>query len=396
VSRTGGTRRVLVAPDKFRGTATALQAARWLSEGLRRHLPPGLVTAMPVADGGEGTIDCFEAAGFGARSVTVSGPLGQPARARIASRDRTAVIETAQACGVSLLTPAPATAMKASSLGVGQLISHALDAGCTAILIGVGGTACTDGGAGLLQALGARLADAHGHELPRGGGSLTHLDTIDLRPLDPRLRSCRLTVAADVSSPLLGPSGAAHAFGPQKGAGPLEVAALERGLQALSRAVAAVPGQGHVTETATGSGGGAGGGIAWALQTVLGARRASGAETILNLIGFDRAAGDAELVLTGEGVLDMSSLAGKAPSVVARRAKGRGLPVIAVTGQCTVPESRWREAGIDAVCELAALAGSPQRSLAATPELLREAGRRIALRAMTATRPVAGDTCEAT
>jgi glycerate kinase len=350
---------------------------------------------MPVADGGEGTIDCFTAAGFGTRTVAVSGPLGQPARARLASRDRNAVIEAAQACGVSLLTPAPATAMRASSFGVGQLISHALDADCTSILIGVGGTASTDGGAGLLQALGARLSDAQGHKLPRGGGSLARLDTLDLRPLDRRLRSCRLTIAADVSSPLLGPSGPAHVFGPQKGARPPEVAALERGLQTFSQAVAAVPGPGHVTDTADGFGGGAGGGIARALETVLGARRASGAETILDLIGFDRAADDAELVLTGEGVLDVSSLAGKAPSVVARRAKDRGLPVIAVTGQCTMPESRWREAGIDAVCELAALAGSVEKSLAATLWLLRETGRRIALREMTATGPVPGGACEA-
>ena len=386
---------MLVAPDKFRGTATAPQAARWLSEGLLEHLPPGLVTAMPVADGGEGTIDCFAAAGFGTRPVAVSGPLGGPARARLASRDTAAVIEAAQACGISLLTPEPATAMKSSSFGVGQLISHALDAGCTSILIGVGGTACTDGGAGLLQALGARLSDAHGHELTRGGASLASLDTIDLRPLDPRVRSCRLTVAADVASPLLGPSGAARVFGPQKGAGPTEIAALERGLLALSRAVAAAPSQGHAAGTAAGPGGGAGGGIAWALQTVLGARAASGAETILDLIGFDRAADDAELVVTGEGALDMSSLAGKAPSVVARRAKHRGLPVIAVTGQCTLPESRWRDSGIDAVCELAALAGSPERSLAATPWLLRETGRRIALRAMTAGGPRPGGPCEA-
>ena len=284
--------------------------------------------------------------------------------------------------------------MRASGFGLGQLVSHAPDAGCTSSLTGVSGTASTDGAAGLPQALGARLADAQGHELPRGGG-LARLDTIDLRPLDPRLRSCRRTTAADVSSPLLEPSGAAHVLGPQKGARPPEVAALERGLQALSRAVAAVPGQGHVTGTATGPGGGAGGGIAWALETVLAARAASSAETILDLIGFDRAAEDTELVVTGEGVLDMS-LAGGAPAVVARRAKDRGLPVIAVTGQCTLPGSRWREAGIDAVCELAALAGSPDKSLAATPWLLRETGRRIALREMTATGPVPGGACEAT
>lgn len=285
MSRPGGKRQVLVAPDKFRGTATAPQAARWLTEGPRHHLPPRHAAAMPVADGREGTIDCFETAGFSTRPVTVPGPLGRPARTRLASRERTAVTEGARACGLSLLISAPATAMRASSFGLGQLVSHALDAGCTSILTGVGGTASTDGAAGLPQALGARLADAQGHELPRGGVGLARLDTIDLRPLDPRLRSCRLTTAADVSSPLLGPSGAAHVFGPQKGAGPPEVAALERGLQALSRAVAAVPGQGHVTGTATGSGGGAGGGIAWALETVLVARAASGAETILDLIG---------------------------------------------------------------------------------------------------------------
>ena len=396
MSRPGGKRRVLVAPDKFRGTATAPQAAGWLSEGLRRHLPAGLVAVMPIADGGEGTLDCFVAAGFGARPVIVSGPLGEPARARFASRGKTAVIEAAQACGISLLTPAPATAMSASSFGVGQLIRHALDLGCTDIMIGVGGTACTDGGAGLLLALGARMADEHGRQIPPGGRGLASLETLDLRSLDPRLHSCRLTVAADVSTPLLGPAGAASVFGPQKGARAPEVAALDHGLRALARAAGAIPGRDHDDAGArTGPGGGAGGGIAWALETLLGARRASGAETILDLIGFDRAAQDAGLVLTGEGVLDMSTLDGKAPSVVAARARNQGLRVVAVTGRCTVPESLWRGAGIHAVYELAALAGSPERSLATTPRLLRETGRRIARREIAAAGPVPADTGEA-
>lgn len=334
--------RVLVAPDKFRGTATALEATRWLSEGLGTQLHPDLITAMPVADGGEGTIDCFVAAGFKTRSVLVSGPLGQPTPASIAVRGNVAIIEAAQACGLSLLTPAPATALAASSLGVGQLIRHALDLGHTDIVVAVGGTASTDGGAGLLQALGARMADSHGRELPPGGGSLPSLATVDLTQLDPRLRACRLTVAADVTTPLLGPSGAAGIYGPQKGAGKAEIATLERGLHAFALAMAVATGTQPAGAATAGTGGGAGGGIAWSLRTVVNARRASGADTILDLIGFDSAAQDAGLVLTGEGA-----------------------------------------AGIDAVYELVALAGSRKRSMAATPDLLRQAGRHIA-RARTA------------
>ena len=173
------------------------------------------------------------------------GPARRPAPARFASRGKTAVIEAAQACGISLLTPAPATAMSASSSGVGQLIRHALDVGCTDIMIGVGGTASTDGGAGLLLALGARMADEHGRQIPAGGRGLASLETLDMQSLDPRLHSCRLTVAADVSAPLLGPAGAACVFGARKGARAPEVAALDHGLRTLARAAGAISGRDH-------------------------------------------------------------------------------------------------------------------------------------------------------
>lgn len=370
----GHQRSILVCPDKFRGTATAMEAATWLSRGISTHWPSQQVAMMPVADGGEGTVACCRAAGFDGSVLSVSGPLGRPTIAWIATRGHIAVIEAAQACGLELVTPSPETALGASSFGVGQLIRHALDLGYREILVGVGGTASTDGGVGLLHALGARFTDAGGRDLALGGGHLADLDAIDLRGLDSRLRECHLTVAIDVENTLLGSCGAAHVYGPQKGARASEIARLEQGLEALSRAVAAAMGADHDVR-ATGTG--AGGGIAYSLIAVLNARRASGADTVLDLIDFDFRARGAGLLLTGEGALDATSLSGKAPTVVARRARYLEVPVVMVTGQCRLPEFKWRAAGFDEVYELVRMAGSLEQSLVRTPALLDEVGRRV-------------------
>ncbi|HEX9035258.1 MAG TPA: glycerate kinase, partial [Streptosporangiaceae bacterium] len=221
--------RVLVAPDKFRGSATAAQVAAAIGSGLRRARPDLEVVELPVADGGDGTVAAALAAGFTAVPVTVDGPTGEPVGTLFALHAGTAVIELADATGLRRL-PSGLAPLTASTYGVGQVIRAALDHGATTIVLGLGGSSSTDGGAGMLQALGARLTDERGTDLPRGGAALAALARIDLAGLDGRLRAVRFEVACDVDHPLLGPSGAAAVFGPQKGATPAEVALLDRAL----------------------------------------------------------------------------------------------------------------------------------------------------------------------
>ena len=365
--------RVLVCPDKFRGSLTAIQAAEALAGGLQS----GGVSQpriLPVADGGEGTVDCCLAAGFTVFRRRVTGAYGHPVPVRVAIRGPVAVIESAQACGLGAGPHGPSAALSATSFGVGELIRAALDAGCRRLVVGVGGTASTDGGAGLLQALGARLSDRHGHPAaPGGGGGLSALERADLSELDPRLAGCELIAATDVDNPLLGARGAAAVFAPQKGADRQVQAQLERGLVKLAGLLdrSAVP---HLSGL---PGAGAGGGIAYALLRA-GAQRVSGADTILEVLRFTDHASAADLVVTGEGSLDASSLGGKAPVTLARTAHRLGTPVVAVAGRSTLTPQQQREAGIDRVYQLLDLAGSTDRSMREAPLLLRRAGTDIA------------------
>ena len=364
--------RVLVCPDKFRDSLTAVQAAEALAGGLRA----GGVSqprTLPVADGGEGTVDCCLAAGFTEFRRRVTGADGHPVPARVAIRGPVAVIESAQACGLGAGPHGPCAALSATSFGVGELIRAALDAGCRRLVVGVGGTASTDGGAGLLQALGARLSDRHGHPAAPGGGGLAALERADLSELDPRLAGCELIAATDVDNPLLGARGAAAVFAPQKGADRQAQAQLERGLVKLAGLLdrPAVPRLSGLP------GAGAGGGIAYALLRA-GAQRVSGADTILEMLRFTDHASAADLVVTGEGSLDASSLGGKAPVTLARTAHRLGTPVVAVAGRSTLTPQQQREAGIDRVYQLLDLAGSTDRSMREAPLLLRRAGTDIA------------------
>jgi glycerate 2-kinase len=364
--------RVLVCPDKFRGSLTAVQAAEALADGLQAggvHRP----WILPVADGGEGTVDCCLAAGFTEFPRRVTGADGHPVLARIAIRGPVAVIESAQACGLGKGPPDDRAALAATSFGVGELIRAALDAGCRRLIVGVGGTASTDGGAGLLQALGARLSDSRGNPVAAGGGGLATLEQADLSELDPRLAACDLLAATDVDNPLLGTRGAAAVFAPQKGADRQAQAQLERGLVKLAGLLdrSAVP---HLSGL---PGTGAGGGIAYALLRA-GAQRVSGADTILEMLRFTDHASAADLVVTGEGSLDASSLGGKAPVTLAMTAHRLGTLVVAVAGRSTLTPQQQREAGIDRVYQLLDLAGSAERSMREAPLLLRRAGTDIA------------------
>jgi len=324
--------RAVCAPNAFKGALGAREAAAAMAAGVVDA--GGLAVAVPVADGGDGTLDVLLDAvpGSRAEAVPVHGPLGETVSARLGWLDAaTAVIEMAEAAGLRLLPPGTLDPMRASTYGVGELVRTALDGGARRLVVGVGGSASTDGGAGLCTALGARLLDASGEELPPGGGGLLHLARVDLAGLDPRLRDCRIEVAVDVRNPLLGPRGAAAVFAPQKGASPEQVADLERG---LARWAATLGAPASMRQQ---PGMGAAGGSAFGLAAVCGATLVPGAPLVCDLAGLDAALLGADLVLTGEGRLDASTAEGKAPAEVARRAAGLGIPCAVLAGSVEPP-----------------------------------------------------------
>jgi glycerate kinase len=362
----------VVCLDKFRGSLSAADAGAALAHGLRRGRPGLEVVVLPVADGGEGTVAAVLDAGATAVSCRVTGPLGQKVDAVLAVRGDRAVVELAQASGLHLLDePAP---LAASTYGTGELIRAALDRGARTLVLAVGGSATTDGGAGLLAALGARLLDGRGEQLPPGGAALRDLADVDLGGLDPRLAGCSVVLASDVDNPLLGPSGAAAVFAPQKGADADGVAQLEAGLARWADRVAAATGR----DLSGAAGAGAAGGTGFAALAVLGARRRPGIDVVLDEIDADRYLATAGLVIVGEGRLDAQTLRGKAPVGVAARTPA-GVPVVAVSGDCTVAEGALRAAGISGSWTLLAEAGGDlARAMSEAGPLLEQVGRRLA------------------
>jgi len=368
---------VVVAPDKFKGSLSAAEAAERIAAGVRRAAPGVEVRTLPVADGGEGTVLAALAAGYRRVEATVSGPTGEPVRALLAVRGRTAVVEAAQASGLTLLpggVPAPLTA---DSRGTGQLIARALELGCDRIVLGLGGVACTDGGAGMARALGASLLDLGGAELAPGGAALGRLGSLDLGAVPKALAGVELVIAGDVDNPLLGERGAAAVYGPQKGASPRQVAELDAALTHWADAVGAATG----TDLRAVPGAGAAGGLGFGAMALLGARMRPGIELLLDLLGFDQAVRGARLVVTGEGCLDVQTLHGKAPAGVAAAATGAGVPVAAVAGLLELTEAQWRGAGFAAAYALAELAGPDAPagdSITRAAELAELAGERLA------------------
>ncbi len=320
---------VVCAPNAFKGTLSARGAARALSRGV---VDAGWgALEVPVADGGDGTLDVLlGAAGSAARveRVRVTGPLGRPRLARLGwiGQD-VAVVEMAEAVGLRLLGRRR-DPMGATSRGAGELIVAALAGGAKRVIVGVGGSASTDGGAGILAALGARLLDRRGRPLARGGGSLSALAAVDLSAIDPRVRTATLEVAVDVRSPLCGPRGAAQVFGPQKGADETQVIALDAAVAHFARLVEEAAGTAALADR---PGAGAAGGAAFALAAV-GAHLLDGAGLVCDQVGLDTALRGAALVLTGEGRLDAQTEAGKAPAEVAARATHARVPCVAVCG----------------------------------------------------------------
>jgi glycerate kinase len=286
---------------------------------------------LAMADGGDGTLDVLLAAAAAAPAEThqVAGPVGGPVAARLGWLDRaTAIVELAEAAGLRLLA-GRLDPLRATSFGAGELIAHALEEGARRILVGVGGSACTDGGAGLLAALGAALLTSRGESIGRGGGALLELAGADFSGLDPRLRGCRLEVAVDVDNPLLGPRGAAAVFAPQKGATPAQVDRLEAGLARLATVLERDAGVPATSRTLAGAG--AAGGCGYGLAAI-GATLAPGAALVADAVGLDATLPGCDVVITGEGRLDSQTAAGKAPIEVARRSARAGLPCLAVAG----------------------------------------------------------------
>jgi glycerate kinase len=336
--------RIVVAPDKFAGTLGAAEAARALAVGWRRARPDDEVVHVPMADGGEGTIDVVEAAIEGARRVEieVADARGRATRAAwLALPDGRALVEAAQACGLSRLAEEDRDPLQATSYGVGQLLAAAASAGHRSLVVGLGGSATVDGGGGMATALGHRLRRADGNGLKVGGRFLVDLDRVEPGPP----LGAEVVVASDVTSPLLGPEGAVATFAPQKGAAPEDLPLLERGLAHFADVVERdLPG-GPWRDL---PGAGAAGGLGFGLCAFCDARLDSGAVAVANLVGLDRALDGAGVALTGEGALDRQTEAGKVPAFVASRARDHGATVFAVAGRV----EDGAESGFDAVAAL--------------------------------------------
>ncbi|MGY3317324.1 glycerate kinase [Arthrobacter sp. TE12232] len=369
--------RIVIATDKFKGSLSSAEAAQNLSRGIKTASPGTIIEEIPIADGGEGTLDAAIAAGFTRHVVTVSGPTGLPTEAAFAKRGHEAVIELAQASGLALLPDGVFDPLGATSLGTGQLIRAALDGGCTKIIVGAGGSASTDGGAGLLTALGAEFLDSTGTPIARGGAALADISRIHLEGLDRRLRSARFVLASDVDNPFLGPHGAAAVFSRQKGAGNDEVEQLEGALAHFAGMLEAAIGP-RAAKAARAGGSGAAGGAGYALIAVLAARRESGVSFVHDLTNFHARLAGADLLISGEGRLDHQSLGGKAAVGTAKAAISAGIPVIAVCGSTSLTETELQDAGFRKSYSLLDLEPDLETCLQNASALLERTGRIVA------------------
>lgn len=346
--------RALIAPDKFKGSLTAGEVADALAAGLRSATgvtgTAGTIHCelLPLADGGDGSVDAAVASGFARRNYTLSGPTGQPVQANIAFDGTTAVVEVANTCGLGVLPGGTLDPMGASSRGFGEAVLLALSLKPARIVLALGGSASTDGGMGMLTALGYSFRDADGRQLYGSGGALAQIHSIHRTALA-ELADTELVVASDVHNPLLGAQGAPAVFGPQKGAGPEEITALDKGLEHFVAQLAAA-GFAGADRLAGRPGAGSAGGIGYACL-LLGAKQVSGADYFLDLLEFNARKDTCDVVITGEGSLDEQTLAGKLPAAVARRSGSR--PIIAVAGRSLLPQERWAEMDLSRVYTLA-------------------------------------------
>ena len=339
--------RVVIAPDKFKGSLSAPEAALAIARGVSAAAPGASIDLAPMADGGEGTVEALVAATGGSfREADVSGPLGEPVRARFGmlGDGRTAVVEMAAASGLTLIDRDRRDPSRTSTRGTGELLLAAVEAGARRVILGIGGSATNDGGAGLGQALGFRLLGPDGDDLPPGGGALGRLDRIDPSGRDPRLAGVEVAVACDVDNPLCGPRGASAVYGPQKGASPGVVEELDRNLDHFARIVERDLGVAIRDLPGAGAAGGLGGGlVAFASGTL-----EPGVALVLGTVGLAGRLRDADLCLTGEGAIDASSAFGKTAVGVARLARSLGCPTLALVGTIGPGAEAVLDEGIDA------------------------------------------------
>ena len=367
--------KIVIAPQGFKGNLTALQVARAIEKGIKRVVPDARTAIKPMADGGEGTVQALvDATGGKMMTTEVTGPLGERVTARwgILSDKVTAAIEMAAASGLPLVPPEKRNPLVTTTYGTGELVLAALDNGCRKLIIGIGGSATNDGGAGMAQALGARLLDAGGKELPFGGAALARLEHIDITGLDSRLTGFDVLLASDVNNPLCGPKGASAIYGPQKGATPEKVQQLDAALAHYADVIQRNLG----LDLRDIPGAGAAGGLGLGLMVFLKARLVPGIEVIIDTTNLVETLKDADLVFTAEGRIDCQSAMGKVPTGVALKAKEFGIPVIALAGEIGDDYAVVYEQGIDAVLSIAPGPISLNQSLAEADRLITDTAER--------------------
>jgi len=367
--------RIVIAPDSFKGSLTALEVADAIGEGVKRVMPEAETDKIPMADGGEGTVQALVDATDGQMIVQqVCDPLGNHIQANfgVLGDGTTAVIEMAAASGLPLVPDDKRNPMMTTTYGTGELIRAALNMGCRKLIVGIGGSATVDGGAGMAQALGARLLDEDGNDIPRRGGGLGCLDRIDVSELDPRIAESATVVACDVDNPLVGPRGGPEIYGPQKGATPEMVRKLDEYLGRYAHIIKRDLGV-DVKEV---SGAGAAGGLGAGLMAFLNAELKSGVDIVIEASGLERHIKDADLVITGEGKIDGQTIYGKTPIGVAKAAKKFGLPVIAIGGGISDDASVVYENGIDALMSIISYPMPLETAIEHARELLMDAAER--------------------
>lgn len=367
--------KIVIAPQSFKGSLDAPDVADAIAKGVRQVFPNAQLVLLPVADGGEGTVQALVQSS-GGHTVTsrVLGPLGQPVEATwgILGSDHVGIIEMAAASGLPLLKREERNALRATTYGTGELIRQALEQGVRKLIVGIGGSATNDGGAGMAEALGARFLDENGEELPRGGEALSRLERIDISGLDPRLKELEVEVACDVTNPLCGPTGASHVYGPQKGATPQHVRQLDQALERYAEVVKRDLGK-DVQDVA---GAGAAGGLGAGLMAFLDAKLSPGVDIVFRAIELDHHLEGADLVFTGEGRMDSQDIYGKAPMKVAEHAQAMGIPSIAIVGSTGRDYRVVFDHGLDAVIGTVNRPMQLDRAIAESARLITEAAMR--------------------
>jgi glycerate kinase len=369
--------KIVIAPDSYKESLSALEVATAIERGFREIFPSAEYIKIPVADGGEGTVEAMVAATNGRIvKVAVKGPLGEQAEGfyGISGDEQSAFIEMAAASGLEMVPPAKRDPLITTSWGTGELIRHALDAGVKHIIIGIGGSATNDGGAGMVQALGAKLLDEQDRQIAPGGAALESLARIDLRDLDKRLAGCRIEVACDVTNPLTGEAGASAVFGPQKGATPEMIARLDKALAHYAEIIA----RDLDIDVLNLAGGGAAGGMGAALYAFCGAELRQGIEIVTDALALDKHVRGADLVITGEGRIDSQTVHGKVPVGVAKVAKRYNIPVIGIAGSLTADVGVVHDHGIDAVFSVLYTICTLEKALANAGENVRMTARTVA------------------